>query len=334
MKMQNLIKTIYISLIILLFSCTEKINIPIEVSLNIKESYMDLGEGLKIIALDETGTDISSNAEFTISGEASPLINVNIFTPKEIGEYIIKCKYKNTYSTEDTIYVFEAASYDKKNFIENFVSTDCGSCPRLFYAIDLLKENSMEVNIVNIYSDKFSDITKIIDLKKHLNKEYEPLSYVNRNFTWTNPEHSNLNEVFSLKGQKSHYMISNSFKGDVSSQKASIYVEYTKPALGSYLNAYLLEDNIIETQVNYTEFFGSPAANLIDYTHNNVLRDIISPIEGEKIIYDSPTSSGNFTSEFPLSTQNKGYIYENLKLLIFVTDKNGEIINSYISKLN
>ncbi|SHH02348.1 Omp28-related outer membrane protein [Flagellimonas flava] len=104
---------------------------------------------------------------------------------------------------------------------------------------------------------------------------------------------------------------------------------------GVALHVQLLENGMIVPQYNYysyeygDDFEGHPfynEKNLInDYEHNNVIREALTPFEGQQIPNDVIAEQGRFQRMFKVSDLSN-YNKDNLKIIAFVA-KNGEPVN-------
>jgi len=96
---------------------------------------------------------------------------------------------------------------------------------------------------------------------------------------------------------------------------------------------YLVEDRLYFNQTNYTNYYNG-AATLVNFEHNNVLRKVVTNLFGDTIPQEYMTTNGVFTKSFNIDIPVIINDTNALKLVAFVVDSSGKVINVQKANIN
>ncbi len=83
---------------------------------------------------------------------------------------------------------------------------------------------------------------------------------------------------------------------------------------------YVVEDNLIYDQVNYTDFYGG-VSTISNFHHNSVLRAALTPVAGELVSVENGTHT--FTSAVSSNIENMN----NVRIVAFLINGQGKTQN-------
>ena len=317
----------YLLLILIsLFSCNnEDITKVNAISIKTIDETSEKPVGTPFVFKVETDTslEISQEATYTVNDTAVDGNSFVSFTP---GVFEVKSFYQGFESNVLDVNFVIPTAYSQKVLVEDYTGTWCGFCPGIAYAIEEAKLQTDKVISVAIHirqndpyifdgSTALSDIFEIGGL---------PEGRVNRTIFWDSPQHENLDQAIGLTGVSAPLglAIQSTINGnniDLSVQ-VGFDTDYTQN-LGVVV--YLLENDLIYDQTNYTNLFpvGQYVNPLVDFEHNDVLRAVYTDYLGESIPSTETVADNVFTlnlsKAIPASIENTSHLH----LIAFVVDK-------------
>lgn len=226
----------------------------------------------------DNSTDVTAESTFRVDGNT---IVGNTFTTSNVPkEYVVEAHYQDIIS--EPIIVIASDGYPKNVLIEDYTGTWCGNCPRVSYAIEQVKEQTDRVVSVAIHiSDSYA-----FDGGIAVNDAFEISSYpnarLNRIHKWTAPEPDNIAEAVNQSGLAplGLAMSSSQVGNEIHLTCKTAFKEtFTQPLK---LVLYLVENELIQDQENYTSYYGGDAT-IVDFEHNDVLRAIYTHHLGDQI---------------------------------------------------
>lgn len=222
-------------------------------------------------------------------------------------------------------------AFTKKVVVEYYTGSWCGICPRVTYALELVKKRTKKVFSVGIHhkdnmANKFSNrLVKINNVRGF------PSAYINRNYVWHSPQEESPNRVVNEATGTADVGLS---VGSVLSNKNMQITVGASSTKNEELKlvVFILEDKVMSKQVNYTPFYGGEGK--INFANNNVLRYSLTDVEGNKIILSKNTvkyKSYNINLSDGILVSNT----KNLAVLAILTNKStGVISNAQYAKVN
>ncbi len=255
------------------------------------------------------------------------------------------------FSCSDTVIIKEVADssviapevsgyFKKRVLIEDYTGTWCGNCTRVALAIDLVADQTDKAVVVAIHHGNdpfdFQGITPLKNLILPNTPEEMPLpvSRLNRMTKWTFPETSNIKQAVDLTGNNSGLGLA--INSEIENGKINLDVKINF-AQDDYSNlrivVYLLEDNLIYLQKNYTPAFNNSINPIPFFEHNHVLRNSLTNILGDAIsenIAVNQIITKNFNLPFPSNVADKN----NISFVAFVIGQDNKVINVRASKIN
>lgn len=226
--------------------------------------------------------------------------------------------------------------FKKRVLIEDYTGTWCGNCTRVSYAIDQVKQQSDKVVAVSIHNGNdpfhFDGIAPLKNLILPNSPLALPVSRLNRMIVWTFPEPTNVQEAINLTGNNSGLgiaMNSNVQNGNIN---LNVNVKFSLNYSNLKLVVYLLEDNLVYFQRNYTTYYDNvnPIPN---YIHNHVLRASMTNILGETISGNT-SAGGSFTKNFTIPVPSNITNAENINFVAFLVGDDNITINARASHAN
>lgn len=273
--------------------------------------------------------DLTTESQIKVNGQ---WIEGNSFTPTSEGTYLVQAYYENFTSKTLTVKSITPSDYTQKVLVEDYTGTWCGWCPRVAYAIQQAKLQSNKVVSVAIHlTSAIPDpyhTEQGLALKSEFGISGLPKAKINRINTWTANEPEHLEELFNKTGFNAPLglaiateLVNNTIQTLVRVGFANNYTEQLN------LVVYVLENGLIYNQTNYTEFFGG-ASTLVNFTHNDVLRKVETPILGEPIPTSETINAHIYTKDFNISIPTNVVNNSNLMIVAFVVkSSNKEVIN-------
>lgn len=231
--------------------------------------------------------------------------------------------------------------FKKRVLIEDYTGTWCGNCTRVAYAIEKVNEVSDKAVVVAIHNgnDPYSFVG-IAPLKNLISPNSPlalPVSRLNRMIVWTFPETSNIQDAISLTGNNSGLGIAMNSSVADGNIALDVNLKFALPYSNLKLVVYLLEDNLENSQFNYTAGYYNGLNPIPNYIHNHVLRASLTNILGDTVS-DSPNNiipvgtilNQSFSIPIPSNIANPS----NISFVAFVVGTDNVAINSRASHAN
>jgi hypothetical protein len=245
---------------------------------------------------------------------------------------------------ESTVDVPAVSGYFKKRvLIEDYTGTWCGYCTRVSQAIDLVPTVTDKTVTVAIHgggSDPWVTSNTAI-LKQYFfpaNTTKYPEVRLNRTQLWTVPESLNLNDVKKLTGNNCGLglAISSKIENGILNVDAKIKFAQTYSE-NLRLVVYVVENNLIRDQTNYTSSYYGGQDPIPNYVHNHVLRYSFTNPLGDNITESTLfglTITKNFNTTIPLTLPFFITNPSEIGIVAFVINANNTVINVRYANLN
>ena len=260
------------------------------------------GEESMTMKVTVNGEDVTEDARFFIN---DLLHNGNTFATSKSGNYAFYAEYNNQRTNIIVVKAVSTSLYGElpadsnpeqfsdfahKVLLTQGTGTWCGYCPYMIRAIELFREgqsNADNVVVVAAHSgDNLSSKASEAVIKQcrisnfptsAFNLNYE--SQVSNNIPETNASNINAKAKMELKREA---CVGIAAVSKTAGNKMSVRAAIKVGVRGAYrINAWLIEDDVIDVQQNYTSLYEGKASVIIE--HDFVLRDasITTPIFGE-----------------------------------------------------
>ncbi len=317
-------------------SCTKSesdLITPVSETLSIRVSAttVNIGTAVNFLVFSSiNNTDVTSTATLFIDGAA---VAGNTYTFSQAGTFEVYAKKENITSEVIIINVDDTRNgYVSNVLVEEFSGTWCGNCPRLLYGIELLAQQTTKAIVVGIHllnNDPFITVegNNLAALQGVLGV---PTGNINRTINWNGPQYENVPQVLAELKDKSNTGIS--INSDVAANNLSVMVKvaYDEPVPSTTkLTVYLVEDDLRYTQRNYSSNLYGGQATIPDFIYNGVLRKVVSSLEGDAIANGGTNNEKSYTLSLPTNITN----IANVRLVAFVTDATGNVLNVQQAKL-
>ena len=226
--------------------------------------------------------------------------------------------------------------FKKRVLIEDYTGTWCGNCTRVAHAIDEVKEQTDKAVTVAIHNGNdpyhFAGIAPLKNLILPNSPLALPVSRLNRMIVWTFPEPTNVQEAINLTGNNSGLGIAMNSSIENGNINLDVNVKFALNYTNLKLVVYLLEDELVYFQRNYTTYYDN-VNPITNYVHNHVLRASMTDILGETI--SGNTSAGSsFTKNFTIPVPSNIANAANINFVAFLVGEDNVAINSRAAEAN
>ena len=299
--------------------------------LNVESSYLK-NQSVILNFLDDSGENINSSTNYIVDGE---YIQGNAISYQNLGYHEVYAEYiinSQTFTSE--IKSFNIVEPVNKVVVEDYTGTWCGYCPPVARAIYELAETTNNITIIGIHNNDELTIDEESDLRAQLGVQGFPSARLNRTISWDSPYDSN--QVLNLIQNQNNIGIS--LDSELSNNQLQVNVRIaSKVDLNNHkLVVYLTENNLIYDQANYFNFvaesyfydLGNP---ILDYSHQNVLRQTLTNITGD--ILPEIQALSDFNKKFNVNVY-MDYNPLELGLVAIIVDNDNNAINSQFAIIN
>lgn len=287
---------------------------------------------------DGSVKDKTSNTVFFVDNseiKGSKYIATKSGTVKVKGAYSTT---KNTVKSEDVLLKVAKkslpASFTKKVVVEDYTGSWCGVCPRVTYALELIRKKTKKVFAVGIHfrdamANNFSnELVKINDILGF------PTVYINRNMMWQIPQENSLEVV--MNEAVGNVNVGLSITSVLSNKNLQIAIGTgiaQSQGEGLKLVVFVLENGIIAEQANYTPYYGTQGVPIKNFVHDDVLRYSATNVLGDPIA----NTKGLHYKTFNVNL-NEGITIKNFKkigvLAMLINKTTGGVVNAQYAKVN
>lgn len=298
-----------------------------------------MGNEITFTVKDIDGNDLTADCKFTVNDNS---IEGNTFTSPTAGRFEVKADYFGIISEPLSIRFHDGSevNFVKRVLIEDYTGTWCGYCTRMAHAIELVKAQTDEplgtavavaihrpsstVGSLNYDPYNFMPAQEVEEL---LSTSGYPKGYLNRMTLWTTPEDTNISQPIALT-QGENPKIGLALNPTVENGNITLDVDvmFGKQFSNLRLVVYVLENGLIYDQANYYQNLYGGAHKLIDFEHNHVLRESLTPMLGEAITGSTSirdTYRRTFNVPVPANIANAA----NIEFVAFVVDANNNALN-------
>lgn len=231
-------------------------------------------------------------------------------------------------TTEDEAPI--SGKFQKNVLIEDYTGTWCGWCPRVAYSIEKVEEATTKSVSVALHGGSSTEPMKYTGSLPITITGY-PTAMLNRKIEWKYPENANI--VQAKKLSKNNIGLGLAMNSTVSGGNINldVNIKFVEDYTNAKLVVYLVEDNLVYDQVNYTSFYGG-TSTIANFRHDNVLRQVFTDINGDALTgtTSNQTLTKNFTVAVPANVTNTA----NMHFVAFVVGPDGTAINVRESDIN
>jgi len=275
--------------------------------------------------------DVTEESEIFVNDELFP---GSVFSASEPGIYTIYARYQNMESIPYDVEFTEEpeVNFIKRMLVEDYTGTWCGWCPRVSYAMSLLKQQTDAPVFVAIHrapsgtQDPFT-YDGADELELLINSPGYPKGFLNRLTEWDFPEPDNLGQAIAFTqgvNPKVGFKMSSALEGNQISLEVNAL--FSKDYENLKLVVYLLENGLVYPQVNYTSYYNSenPIAN---YVHDYTLRETLTNILGDDVNSSETKDGLEFSRTFNFNLPDNVSDANQVDFVAFFVDTEGHVIN-------
>lgn len=286
------------------------------------------GEEVVFNVVGNNGANLTNQATISVVGGNE--LEGNTYTTSNEGVVGFIASYEDLTSPVYEINVLPTATKFNQNvLIEDYTGTWCGYCPRISYAIDLVKEQTSNAVVVAIHRGSTNPSSGSYDpynysagaLENLIGLEGYPTGMLNRITEWIYPEPNNVSQVVNLTSDQSDVglALSPTLNGNTMNIDVNVKFGGQFSASNAKLVVYVLEDGLEFNQTNYTSYYGG--GNVIpNFEHNHVLRASLTNLLGDQIPASEYSADNvyqvNFNGAVPSNVANT----ENMSVVAVVID--------------
>ncbi|SEB98298.1 Outer membrane protein Omp28 [Tenacibaculum sp. MAR_2009_124] len=307
-----------------------------EVVLEVKKKVKTSPQGNTPYYIDK---DISEEAIIYVNEER---IQGNKFIPTDVSTYKVKAIYEG----EESMVLQLGAqlrgnvSFKKNIVIEDYTGDWCGYCPRVSYAMELLKSKTDQFIPIAVHDNDVMTNAYGNQLIRYFDIIGFPSAMIDRKGVWREAgdidETEMLDKITNRVEGKSFLglkLISridhNNILLNINVLFGNMYSNKTK------LVVFATEDGIVQDQANYTAYYPEITTEGIakDFVHDYVLRYALTDVRGDEMKNNQFISNNiferNFQIEVPLNINNLSKV--NFVAMVLDSETN-EVLNARFVK--
>jgi thiol-disulfide isomerase/thioredoxin len=337
--MKKSIVFLYSFLSIFFISCNEEytlVNTFESISLITEDSSKLINQPFVFFVKNDNNDDVTAEATIFVNGVA---IEGNTFVSNSVGSYEVTAEYLGIQSQLITINYFDGTevNFVKRVLIEDFTGTWCGFCPRVTVAIDRVNLRTDKAVAVAIHRASSNPTSNNYDpfnfdaseLENLINIPGYPKATLNRITQWNFPETSNasINQAVAMtQGDNPKLGLAISSTLENNQLQLRVRAKFSNTFTNTKLVVYILENGLIYDQYNYTSHYGG-VHPLVNFTHNHVLRECLTPLLGEAINNSISVPAGVYEKNYSIPLPSSIANGQNIEFVAFVVDSNNRAIN-------
>ncbi|WP_179321276.1 Omp28-related outer membrane protein [Winogradskyella helgolandensis] len=273
-----------------------------------------VGDAIFFNVITDSGAVVTNSASLSVNGVGISGIN---YTSQTAGVLSVVATYGGLTSEPLLVTVLELPTKFKRNvLIEDYTGTWCGWCPRVSYGIEQVEATTDQSVTVAIhrattdpssgyydpYTYNASSLENLIGLSGY------PTAMLNRTTTWTYPEPSNVSQIVNLADAGADVGLALTPTLDGNTISLDVKIKFgTLSVNNPKLVVYILEDDLLHDQTNYTSYYGG-GASLSNFEHDNVLRASVTDLLGSSLpseeVFAENEYSQTITADVPSNVTN------------------------------
>jgi thiol-disulfide isomerase/thioredoxin len=284
-------------------------------TLSMSQDQAIVGETIFFTAIDNTGTVRTYDTKYFINNVE---IEGNTYLFNETGTFEVYGQFEDITSSKTEIIVSPVPiQFKKRVLVEDYTGTWCGWCPRISYAIEKLEEETNDAVIVAAHQGDPMQFSQINALMNAFGIRGFPTGIINRSAQWSSPQPNNIGQVTAQLFEPSYIGLAINSSEDGNKLSINVKVEIGSNYSSLKLVVYIVEDELVYDQQNYTSYYGGGSV-LKDFKHHNVLRTSLTNILGDQIPKSNLGHGKVFEKDLSYSIPSQ-YKKSNLKVVAFVT---------------
>ncbi len=227
-----------------------------------------------------------------------------------------------------------SGQFNKNVLLEDYTGTWCGNCTRVAWGIEKVLEHTERAVVVAIHNGNdpyhFADYQPLKDMISPNNDLELPQARLNRRIVWTEPD-VNTQEAINLTSNNCGLGVAMNSTVTGRQVELDVNVKFAQNFSGLKLVVYVLENNLIARQTNYSTYYGG-ILYVTGFEHDNVLRSSLTHVLGDALAGSNfgETATRHFSFSVPSTIVNP----ENMSFVAIVTDANNNAINSRAAQPN
>ena len=322
-------KKVFLScfLILLLIGCTKSESeqnveeVITGITLSSSQINSVTGQSVTFNVTSNLGGNLNDASVFFVNDVAVP---GNTYTFTTAGTFAVKASYQSFVSNIVQIVIVDNTpvinQYVSRVLVEEYSGTWCGNCPRILYGTELLKQQtdkSVTVQIHLFNNDPFIT-SQGNSLATSQGVSTVPTGKINRTINWNGPQYQNVNQVIGEVDASSNVGVAITSSLTSNTLNASIKMGFADQSVSAKLVVYLVEDNLFNSQANYSANLYGGLSSIPNFEYDGVLRAVISNQSGDSLIISGTEILKNYTLTLPTNVSNNS----NIRIVAFLVDAN------------
>lgn len=312
-------------------SITINVNVPLtNITLSANSASYFLGEDVVFSVTGNNGVNLNNQA--TISMVGGNDLTGNVYTTTYEGTIGFTATFEGLTSPVYEITVLPAPTKFEQNvLIEDYTGTWCGWCPRISHAIELVEQQTTNAVIAAIHRGNSDPGSAYYDpynfsagvLEDLIGLQGYPTGMLNRTTEWNYPEPNNVSQVINLTSGQADVglALSPSLNGSTMNIEVRVKFGGQFSASSAKLVVYILEDNLIFDQVNYTSYYGGGAI-ISNFEHHNVVRAALTNLLGDQIPASEFSADNIYEASYTVAIPSNISVQQNMSVAAFVINGN------------
>lgn len=314
------------SIILLLIGCTKNESeqnvedVVTGITLTASQLNLVVGQSATLNVTSNLGDNINNASVFFVNDVA---ISGNTYTFTSAGTFSLRASYQSFVSNTIQVVVVnpsETTRFVSRVLVEEYSGTWCGNCPRILYGTELLKQQTDKAVSVQIHlfgNDPFIT-SQGNNLAENQGVNGVPTGKINRTINWNGPQYQNVNQVIGEIDSSSNAGLAISSTLASNTLSATVKMGFASENTTAKLVVYLVEDNLFNSQANYSSNLYGGLSSIPNFEYDGVLRAVISNLTGDSLTISNTEIQKNYTLTLPTNISSN----TNIKIVAFLVDVN------------
>lgn len=273
---------------------------------------------------DAGGSNVTSQAIISvdgtpIAGSAALMTGLGV---KDVTA-VVGTENSNTLQVE----VIEP-SFSTKVLVEQYTGTWCPWCPRISNGIEVVQSGANGDRFISVAVHNGDSMAFPLEsqMRSAFNVNGFPTGILNREGEWSavSGNDMNVSQIAPLLNQTKTVGLAIDSSVSGSTVNATVKVGFDFDESGMELVAFLIQNNVSDTQSNNTVHYGGPGI-IQGYDHDDVLVAGFTDIFGDVIPADQQVGGGEYSAS--LTATANGVNSSDWDIVAFVLDDTGAVVN-------
>lgn len=283
------------------------------------------GDNIYFDVKGNTNALVTSSSTITLNG-----VNIggSVYNTTIKGTLNFTATYNNLTSNLQVNVLELPTKFARNVLIEDYTGAWCGYCPRVAYGIEQVALATDKAVTVAIHRGNTDPNGSNHDpynfsagaLENIINLQGYPTAMLNRTTEWTYPEPSNVSQVVAIANTDADVGLALTPTLNGSDIVIDVKIKFgSLSSSNAKLVVYILEDDLIYDQVNYTSYYGGTSV-ISNFEHDHVLRACLTDLLGDTIPTDQVVEDNVYTETISVSVPNNVSDMSKMSIVAFVVN--------------